>query len=225
MEVIKFMKLLLRELSVGCKSSSKSSSEDMCNAQLTLVSITPAYHKQISVFYRFGLMNADGAIDFLMPVVSASSSDLVLFNHQKHELFTKGWLMANRTRYVNDYVVIIVCEVSVQRVLNRRLIIRNLIDYRSTPETKSKSLNHLRITWSDCLKTEFLQTWLSPLLITKLLQHIKLFSPSRRSSSRCSRTKCRRSTQAWSTSKTSLIAWFTSWLIFYTRRSSSSWMA
>lgn len=87
----------------------------MCYAKLRLMSLKPSYTKSFFVHYSLGLIDRSGSVDFMTDVVQASSSDLMSFAGYKIDVITRAKLMANKTRFIDDNAVTIVCQV---RILN-----------------------------------------------------------------------------------------------------------
>lgn len=102
--------IFLRLFTVGCKTEVQRK-DDVCYAKLCLMSLQPSYTKPFFVYYSFGLMDHNGSVDFMTDVVKASTSDLVSFAGSKIDVITREKLMANRTRFIVDDFVTIVCQV------------------------------------------------------------------------------------------------------------------
>jgi hypothetical protein len=100
-----------RILIVGSRSCRNGQANDVCFAKLRLISMKPTYMKTFPVYYSLGLMTADGAVEHMTEIVKASSSDLIAIFGNEIEVFTRSKLMANKTRFLVNEALTIVCQV------------------------------------------------------------------------------------------------------------------
>lgn len=123
-----------RILIVGASNAKDGcSSNDICYAKLRLVSTVPTHLKSFPLTYSFGILNADGGIDFKTEALKAKSSDLITIAGNKTELFTKSKLMANKNQVVINEAVTFVCQVKRKDFFS--WIIQLIIDFRLTSKT------------------------------------------------------------------------------------------
>jgi BTB/POZ domain len=91
-----------------------SVTDSACYAQLRILSTSPAYLKAFPVIYNFGLLNSAGNVDAKTETIEVLSSELVTVTGTQVELFTKSRLLANKSRFLVNDALTVVCQVSKQ---------------------------------------------------------------------------------------------------------------
>lgn len=91
-----------------------SSANDYCYVKLRLIKTIPSFLKSFPVLYSFGLLNADGGIDFKTETFKTLSTDLIRISGNDVEFFNRSKLKANKNQVIVEDTVTVVCQVRKQ---------------------------------------------------------------------------------------------------------------